>query len=351
MRLLRRFHEDMPTIVRLHRRGLSSSAFFDYFSSQFGSPEEWTRVYCALAQPTRHCALLNPYASKEQLLPVAQSAQEARMRRAFAPLGVVTAASPFQPQEPSSLPMPAYFLDAASLIPPLVLGANAPVSRPPRLLDLCAAPGGKTLAIAFQFAKLERPLDLVSNELSLPRRRRLETTIRACLPQGGGVSVHVTGVNGDWRASQRPSAPRFHPEGGLFDGVLVDAPCSSDRHAIHASATSTPHRLDGWSLARLRRNVGRQRGLLTTAAMLTRDGGMVVYSTCALSDEENDGVVRWALESDALARAGVTLRVEGVTHPVAEELGLATPAGGVMVLPHQGEGWGPLYTCCLRVRR
>lgn len=75
-----------------------------------------------------------------------------------------------------------------------------------------------------------------------------------------------------------------------FDRVLVDAPCSSERHVLHSESE-----LLNWSAGRSRNNAKRQLQLLQTALRLCRVGGRVVYSTCSISRLENDEVVARAV--------------------------------------------------------
>ena len=76
---------------------------------------------------------------------------------------------------------------------------------------------------------------------------------------------------------------QFSPKG--YDRILVDAPCSSDRHLLKQRALAT------WSTRTCKENAERQIMLLTHAEKLLRPGGVMVYSTCALNSMENDEVV------------------------------------------------------------
>jgi len=160
--------------------------------------------------------------------------------------------------------------EEASLLPVALL---AP--RPgERVLDLCAAPGGKTAQIA---AALAGTGSVVANDRS---GRRL-SALREKVKRWGLLNVATSVSNGC----------AYPVTSGPFDRVLVDAPCSAER-----SAADRASRADGAAHYRLR-IAQTQRDLLRRALALCRPGGRVVYSTCSLAPEENEAVV------DAVLRA------------------------------------------------
>lgn len=155
-------------------------------------------------------------------------------------------------------------------------GVAAPALAPEpeeRVLDLCAAPGGKTTHICELMG--DRGC-VVASEIS-------ESRIRGLL---GNVyrlgHTNVLAVAGDGRD---------FPEGPLFDRVLVDAPCSGEG-TLRRRAGTPPNQ----SRSFLDFVTGAQRGLLAKAVRLTRPGGVVLYVTCTFAPEENEAVVTDALE-------------------------------------------------------
>ena len=78
---------------------------------------------------------------------------------------------------------------------------------------------------------------------------------------------------------------------GWFDKVLVDAPCSSEVHVWNS-----PKHLAEWSINRVKKLHRRQVGLVTRLVDALKHGGLLVYSTCAVTPEENEEVVREVLE-------------------------------------------------------
>lgn len=145
-----------------------------------------------------------------------------------------------------------------------------------RVLDLCAAPGGKTAQIALA---LKNRGTVVANDASPARLRAL----RANVARLGLANVTVTCANGT-------NLPR---RAGTYDRVLLDAPCSGEGTLRRRSR---PGRAGG--VGRWRKFQGLQRALLLKAVQLCRPGGRIVYSTCTFAPEENEGVV------DAVLREG-----------------------------------------------
>lgn len=139
-----------------------------------------------------------------------------------------------------------------------------------RILDLCAAPGGKSTQIA---AAIGGEGLLWSNEFVPSRARILQQNLERCAGRNTVISNQDTGVLCS----------------GLevfFDGVLVDAPCSGE-----GMFRKEPQALTEWSLDNIRLCAKRQDEILHNAARAVKPGGRLVYSTCTFSPEENEGAV------------------------------------------------------------
>jgi 16S rRNA C967 or C1407 C5-methylase (RsmB/RsmF family) len=115
--------------------------------------------------------------------------------------------------------------------------------------------------------------------------------------------------------------------------ILVDAPCTGERHLIENS-----RELAQWSPARGRRHQVRQAALLISAIDAARSGGLIVYSTCSLSRVENESVIERALGK----RPGLA-----VEEPLRDSAFEAAARGGY-VLPDRMNGCGPMYAAVLR---
>lgn len=143
------------------------------------------------------------------------------------------------------------------------------------VLDLAAAPGGKTLHMAALLAGSGR---LAAVEAVKPRFHRLREVLRA----GGAGAVHCYLMDGRQVGRKTPMR---------FDRVLLDAPCSSEARFDAMDPKSWAH----WSAHKEAECVRKQRGLLAAAFAALRPGGTLVYSTCSYSAAENEGVVDWLL--------------------------------------------------------
>ena len=183
-----------------------------------------------------------------------------------------------------------------------------------RVLDLCAAPGGKTAQIAFALGNRGT---LVANDIASGRLKSLQGN----LDRLGVVNVTTTCCDGaNWPAA-----------GGQFDRVLVDVPCSGE--GTLRRNPSLLARLDPAMAARLG---ARQRALLRKAVQRCRPGGRILYSTCTFSPEENELVV-----ADILAELPGRVRLLPATIP-----GFITKPG---VTAWQGREMPPELVRCLRV--
>ena len=139
-----------------------------------------------------------------------------------------------------------------------------------RVLDLCAAPGGKSTQIA---GLMQGRGLLVCNEPVLSRAQILSR------------NVERMGVRNAIVTSAMPAqlAPRFP---AFFDRILVDAPCSGE-----GMFRRQPEARDEWSAGSPRGCADRQLEILEAAAKMLAPGGALVYSTCTFNDTENEGVL------------------------------------------------------------
>ncbi len=163
-----------------------------------------------------------------------------------------------------------YLQSLSSMIPPLVLGAR----EGENLLDMAAAPGGKTTQIA---ALTGNRAMITACERSAARAERLKFN----LARQGASRVTVMNVDA------RQLDDLFS-----FDRILLDAPCSgSGTLALGAGGRQRAQ----FSRELLARTVKTQSALLEKALRLLRPGHEMVYSTCSVLAEENEGVIRRAL--------------------------------------------------------
>lgn len=159
-----------------------------------------------------------------------------------------------------------YVMSASSLLPVLALDPQPGEY----ILDACAAPGGKALAIA---DTTEGKTRLIANDTSPDRRRRMREIF---------LDYHHPEIS-VWNQKAETLFKKY-PE--AFDRILLDAPCSSEMHVIRQ-----PHYLDQWTPGRTRSLQYRQIALLSGLFEAVKIGGRIVYSTCAVTPEENNGIV------------------------------------------------------------
>jgi len=181
--------------------------------------------------------------------------------------------------------------------------------EPPRsVLDLCAAPGGKTLFAQRAFA----PDRLVANEVIGKRLPLLRENLRRC-----GVTAEIAALDpSEWRRR----------EAECFDLVMVDAPCSGQ--SLPAKGIENP---GCFHPVNVKKNAVRQRRILGEAARMVRPGGALFYSTCTFAPEENEKNVQWLLRQQPDWQALESAPHAGHRSTLAEQ-----PAYRL----HPHEGWG-----------
>ena len=149
-----------------------------------------------------------------------------------------------------------YFLDSASVL----AAACLPLQDAERILDLCAAPGGKTIVLA---SRMDSQARLYSNERSPDRKRRLLLSVESCIPPQIAERITVSCSDGSTWCTRQTEC---------FDRILLDAPCSSERHVI-----SSPKYLAEWSLSRIKTVTSEQWALLSSAYRLLEPNGILLY--------------------------------------------------------------------------
>lgn len=166
-----------------------------------------------------------------------------------------------------------YVQGLSSMVPPLLLSPTAGA----QVLDIAAAPGSKTSQLA---AMMENEGMILANDTSLVRLYKLKANMDrlgvSCIQTRRGLGELL------WK--------EFPP---VFEYSLVDVPCSMEGRFKADKPTSYKN----WSEKNIKNLAKRQRALLRSAISATAPGGTIVYSTCTLAPEENEGVVEWVLDT------------------------------------------------------
>lgn len=159
-----------------------------------------------------------------------------------------------------------YIQEPSAMLPGQVLGALPGEN----ILDLCAAPGGKTVQIA---ARMKGRGLLVANDISADRVKALVKNIELC------------GVRNAVVTNETPEklAERF---GGFFDRILVDAPCSGE-----GMFRKDEEAARSWEKFKCEKCSGMQSGILQSVDAMLKPGGTLVYSTCTFSPEEDEKMI------------------------------------------------------------
>lgn len=221
-----------------------------------------------------------------------------------------------------------YFLDSASVFAALSL----PLKGAHKILDLCAAPGGKTLVLA---SRMEEDAILEANERSPDRKRRLDTVINTCLPES---------INSRVKTFCSDGASWCKKKSECYDRILLDAPCSSERHVYLDKKY-----LDIWTKARVKTVSMEQWALLSCAYRLLEVNGIMVYSTCALSPLENDlNLEKLNKKFNKDNNGFVFLDVDCDLKEIQKYTTITLPGFektkyGYAILPDKQNGAGPIY--------
>lgn len=288
-------------------------AFLNRMRQMLGSEYE---EFLAAFQGERHQALrLNPLKTgwKGKTVPEAFSGKSRLTPVPWAENGYYYEAG-LQPGKHPFHEAGLYYIQEPSAMMPAELLEVEPGER---VLDLCAAPGGKSTQLA---AKLKGRGLLLANEIHPTRAKILSENVERMGIQNACVTNEAPG-----------NLCRIFSQ--YFDRILVDAPCSGEGMFRKNEAAC-----EEWSLENVMLCADRQDEILDQAALMLRPGGRLVYSTCTFSEEENEGSIERFLHRHADFRL-----VPGLA-PTVEGAGLADCrgrlAGTVRLMPHRIRGEG-----------
>jgi len=184
----------------------------------------------------------------------------------------------------------AYYVQEASsmFVGELLMQVAGPIEQGLRLLDMCAAPGGKATLYS---SVIGGKGIVVANEVIRQRAAVLADNV-----QRWGLGNTVV-------CSDDPS--HFAALGGWFDAVAVDAPCSGE-----GMFRKNPEARAEWSLENVKLCAARQKRILADAWAALKEGGVLIYSTCTFNRAENEDNMEWLSEQFDCIRTDIEIPAE-----------------------------------------
>ncbi len=211
-----------------------------------------------------------------------------------------------------------YIQEPSAMTPACIL----PVEPGDRVLDICAAPGGKSTELA---AKLQGKGVLVSNDISNSRAKALLKNLELFGSRNSLILSEAPGKLTD----------RFR---GFFDKILVDAPCSGE-----GMFRKSPAIMKNWEQYGVEYYHKLQLEILDAVIPMLAPGGQMVYSTCTFSPEEDEGSLQYILERyPEMHVVSPKLQYRGFSygHPEWIENGKEELSHAVRIWPHKMDGEG-----------
>lgn len=209
----------------------------------------------------------------------------------------------------------AYYIQEPSA---MIVGELAAAKPGECVLDLCAAPGGKSTHLA---GDLQGKGLLIANEIHPQRAQILSRNIERC----GVTNAIVTNESPAHLAEAFP---------GFFDLIVVDAPCSGE-----GMFRKEEEALVNWSPENVTMCAARQKEILTQAMTMLRSGGRLVYSTCTFAPAEDEETISWLLNTYP------NLRIKAPWH-LPEGVSEGAIPGTIRMWPHRLHGEGH-FACVL----
>ena len=207
-----------------------------------------------------------------------------------------------------------YIMDASSMLVSnnLILKDNSLV------LDMCAAPGGKTISLALKYPKV----NILSNDLSYPRALTMSSNIEKL-----GLS-NITIISNDFSKNYKQFLEKF-------DAIILDAPCSGS-----AMFRKLEEMKNDWTYQKVLKQQTIQKELIEIAYQMLKKGGQLVYSTCSFSYEEDEEIVLDLLNNHSDIHPILLNDYKEIYHDKSLK-------EGCHIFPHRFKGEGQFY-CLLK---
>lgn len=285
------------------------SKFNDYYQEIYG--DRWPLILQAMRNPERQIARWNRWAGSP-------SPEFSKLEKCHSKAYWQDSKFPIVPGRGENDLLNVYIMDPASDF----VARQLPIQAGDKVLDMCAAPGGKSLIL---MEALDESGELIANEPSAARRDRLTKVIQQYVPREKRDRLWVTGKEGVAFGLKHPQE---------FDQILVDAPCSGERHLLQ-----NEKELSQWTKKRGEGLAHRQYALICSALLAVKPKGYILYSTCSVNPLENEKNIEKLLKKK---KGEVEVVPVSDLHPDSE-----AASQGYYFLPDRC-GYGPMYFCLLR---
>jgi 16S rRNA C967 or C1407 C5-methylase (RsmB/RsmF family) len=263
--------------------------------------DEWDDFAAALQQPAPISIRYNPY--KNTASPAALE------KVSWSPNAYYLPERPVFTLDPAFHAGAYYVQEASSMFVGEVIRQLFPIQKPAKVLDLCAAPGGKTTDL---LSCLPAQSLLVCNEVIRSRFQILKQNVIKWGQSNVILSNH--------------DSKDFARLNGFFDVILVDAPCSGE-----GLFRKDPGASSEWSPNNVQLCTGRQKRILAKAADLLAPGGVLIFSTCTYNRKENEGNASWMMN---------TFGLEPISLDIPEAWNIVYRDIGYQFYPHRIKGEG-----------
>ncbi|CAF0892571.1 unnamed protein product [Brachionus calyciflorus] len=346
----RQLHKEVRN--KLKEKKSSKKLALDYFDFFYGSTfgKEWNPMRLALLTERKYTALVNNYSNfietnskleklgSINLLNFLEKYHEKNkhdVSNIHIPKNINiytfdngdTSQYPSPKQNSDNL-MNYYCIDGASLLP--IFAMN--IQKDDLILDLCSSPGGKTLVMLQTLL----PRNITCRDISQNRLERLVRMIKSYIPENEFKRLINIEMN----------LPILHKaDEDRFDKVLVDVPCTNDRHSLHTDENNIFSKGRSEERASISK---KQAELLTQGILSCKPNGTIIYSTCSLSPIQNEGVVNAVMNSFD-GHSKFTLKIEPLDYLKDYfEYFLKFSSScktGLLVSPDIKKNFGPFYLC------
>lgn len=293
------------------RKNMTLPEEFTAYTRELFGDELWHRFTEGMAQPSPVSIRLNPFKYDADRMPLpAEVAGEVE----WCPEGRYLAERPQFTLDPLLHAGAYYVQEAASMYVASVLRRHADLSSPLMVLDLCAAPGGKSTAVR---SVLPEGSLLISNEPMRPRANILMENMQ----KYGHPDVVVT----------NNYAIDFQRSGLQFDVIIADVPCSGE-----GMFRKDEGAIREWSVQNVRKCAQLQREIIADIMPCLRPGGLLVYSTCTFNAHEDEENVEWIANNFGMQPLDISSNSSALS-PLGESEGAvrfipgATPTEGLFM--------------------